>query len=67
MSGIAFYTQIVFSVFLLWATSAALYMGVFHAHRDTVSLRSKHLRGVFSVILACVIWFFLYSWSYLSW
>lgn len=31
MLGIYFYLQIAFAVFLLWASSAALYMGVFHA------------------------------------
>ena len=49
MLGIYFYLQIAFAVFLLWATSAALYMGVFHAHRNTVALGRKSLAAVVSV------------------
>ena len=67
MLGIYFYLQIAFAVFLLWATSAGLYMGVFHAHRGTVALGRKSLAAVVSVLLSVVVWFFLYSWTYLSW
>ena len=52
MLGIYFYLQIIFAVFLVWATSTALYMGVFHAHRSTVCTCRKSLAGVVSVLLA---------------
>ena len=67
MLGIYFYLQIIFAVFLLWATSTALYMGVFHAHRSTVTFGRKSLSAVISLALAVVIWYLLYSWTYLSW
>lgn len=67
MLGLSFYTQILFSVFLIWATTTALYMGVFHGHRGTVSFSGKQMRVAISLLLACTIWFFLYSWTYLSW
>lgn len=67
MLGIYFYLQIAFGIFLLWATSAALYMGVFHAHRGTVALGRKTVAAIVSVGLSAIIWFFLYSWTYLSW
>ena len=67
MLGIYFYLQIIFAVFLVWATSTALYMGVFHAHRSTVCTCRKSLAGVVSVLLAAGIWYFIYSWTYLSW
>lgn len=67
MLGIYFYLQIAFGIFLLWATSAALYMGVFHAHRETVAMSCKAIAGVVSVVVASAVWFFMYSWTYLSW
>ena len=67
MLGIYFYLQIAFAVFFFFATIAALYMGVFHAHRNTVALGRKSLAAVVSVSLSVVAWFFLYSWTYLSW
>ena len=67
MLGIYFYLQIIFAVFLVWATSTALYMGVFHAQRSTVCTCRKSLAGVVSVLLAAGIWYFMYSWTYLSW
>ena len=67
MLGIYFYLQIAFAVFLLWASSAALYMGVFHAHRGTVTLGRKTFAAIVSVLLSGIAWFFLYSWTYVSW
>ena len=67
MLGIYFILQIAFAVFLLWAMSAALYMGLFHAHRETVQTSRKHLSAVVSVTLATIICYLMYSWSYLSW
>lgn len=67
MLGIYFYLQIAFAIFLLWATSTALYMGVFHAHRSSVTTCRKSLAGVVSVALAVTIWYFMYTWTYLSW
>lgn len=67
MLGIYFYLQILFAVLLLWASSTALYMGVFHAHRDGASLRFKTAASCLSVLLASVFWYGMYSWTYLSW
>lgn len=67
MLGIYFYLQILFAVFLLWATSTALYMGLFHAHGATVQLHKKSIAAVVSVALASGIWYMMYSWTYLSW
>lgn len=67
MLGLAFYTQILFAFFLVWATTTALYMGVFHGHRATVSCFGKQARVAVSLLAACAIWYSLYSWTYLSW
>ena len=67
MLGIYFYLQIAFAVFLRGATRAARSMGVFPAHRGTVALGRKSLAAVVSVLLSVIVWFFLYSWTYLSW
>lgn len=67
MTGIYFYLQLLFGIFLLWATSTAVYMGVFHAHGATVSLGRKTVSGALSLAFAATCWFFLYSWTYLSW
>ena len=67
MLGIYFFLQIVFAVFLLWATSMALYMGVFRAHRPTVTLGKKCWARLASIAGAAFCWFFMSSWTYLSW
>lgn len=67
MLGIYFYLQIIFAVFLVWATTTALYMGIFHAHSEESGVCKKALSGLFSFILASSIWFFMYSWTYLNW
>ncbi|MBO4316839.1 MAG: hypothetical protein J5855_00980 [Mailhella sp.] len=67
MTGIYFYLQILFAIVLLWAWAAAIYMGIFHAHRPQVSTGRKHLSAVVSTLCSGIICFFMYSWSYLSW
>ena len=67
MTGITFYLQILFALLLFWATSTAIYMGVFHAHRAQVGLGRKHLCLAASSLLSLIVCFLMYSWSYLSW
>jgi hypothetical protein len=67
MHGIFFYFQVAFMLLLFLATGSALYMGVFRAHRDGLSLSSKVVRGMLSAFMSVAMWFGLYSWSYLSW
>lgn len=67
MYGVGFYLQIIFFIFILWATTTALYMGVFHAHGVNVSALRKTFSSIISLAMATLIWFFLYSWTYLSW
>lgn len=67
MHGLYFVTNLIFFAVLLLATGAALYMGVFRAHRDGVSMASKFFRGVLSALISGATWFGLSSWTYLSW
>ncbi len=67
MLGIYFYLQILFCLLLLWVTTTAIYMGVFHAHGDTASAGRKAVCGFASTVVSCGMWFFAYSWTYLSW
>jgi hypothetical protein len=67
MHGIFFYLETFFMLFILFATGAALYMGIFKAHKSSVSLGAKLASGFLSAIIAGATWFGLYSWSYLSW
>ncbi|HJD97343.1 hypothetical protein [Mailhella massiliensis] len=67
MTGITFYLQICFALLLFQATATAIFMGVFHAHREGCSAGRRHLCLAASALLSFAICFFLYSWSYLSW
>lgn len=67
MHGIHYVILPLFAVLLVLLTMAALYMGVFKAHRDTASAARKAVSGVASGILACLTWFFMYSHRYLGW
>ena len=67
MHGLFFYLQVIFTVVILLATWAALYMGAFKGHKSGISLPAKAFRGMLSAVLAGASWFGLYSWSYLSW
>ena len=75
MLGIYFFLQIMFALLLLMASSAALYMGVyqgifrgiFQANRKSLALGPKFLAEVLCVGVSALCWFFMYSWTYLSW
>ncbi len=67
MTGIYFYLQILFAMLLFWAWSAAIYMGIFHAHRPGTGSGRRGLSALASASASAVICFFMYSWSYLSW
>jgi hypothetical protein len=67
MYGIAFYTEILFLLFLLQASSMALYMGVFRAHAPETGLRKKVLSASASVLIALAAWSFMASWTYIGW
>lgn len=67
MHGIYSIILPLFAVLLVLLTTAALYMGVFRAHRDGASAVRKALSGVASGALACLAWFFMYSHQYLGW
>lgn len=67
MYGIAFYTEIVFLLFLLFVSSLALYMGVFRAHAAGVGTRRKAISASFSALIALAAWSFMASWTYIGW
>lgn len=67
MYGVAFYTQIAFLLFLLFASSLALYMGVFRAHGPNIGTGRKLASASVSFLLAGTAWFFMASWVYIGW
>ena len=67
MIGIYFYLQILFALLLFLAVGAALYLGVFHAHRPNAGAGYKILSSAVSGTLSFVLCFFAYSWTYLNW
>jgi hypothetical protein len=67
MHGIAFFLNIAFALFLLWASGMALYMGIFRAGGADVALPRKIASGAASLLAAAVAWFFMYSWTYIGW
>ena len=67
MYGVAFYTEIIFLLFLLFMSSMALYMGVFRAHAPGVGVRRKVVSASFSALIALVAWSFMASWTYIGW
>lgn len=67
MYGIAFYTEILFLMFLLLMSSMALYMGVFRAHAPGVGVRCKVASASVSALIALVAWSFMASWTYIGW
>ena len=54
-------------LFLVLATGAALYMGVFRSHRPETSYKKKVFTGIFSYSASAGIWFLLYSHQYMGW
>jgi hypothetical protein len=52
---------------LFLAGGAAIHLGVFKAHRATAPFTRKILGGVAAYGISAVIWFFMYSYHYLSW
>lgn len=54
-------------ILLVLAGGTALYMGIFRANGDNVSLGKKAFYGVLSYGLSVFIWFFMYSFHYLGW
>lgn len=67
MYGVAFYTEIIFLLFLLFASSMALYMGIFRAHQSGIGLKRKVFSASFSALIAIVAWSFMASWTYIGW
>ena len=67
MYGIAFPLNIAFALFLLWATSMALYAGLFRACGEGVAFPRKIASGTASLLIAAIAWFFMYSWTYIGW
>ncbi|GEM_PF-719174 len=67
MHGIYYVILPLFAVLLVLLTSAALYMGVFRAHRDTASFGRKIFSGIAGGAISCLVWFFMYSHQYLGW
>lgn len=66
MHGIYVYLQPAFMLVLVLATTVALYMGVFHAHRKAAT-GSKAVFGVLSGLISAVSWLFMYSHHYIGW
>jgi sorbitol-specific phosphotransferase system component IIC len=67
MHGIYYIILPFFAVLLVLLTTAALYMGVFRAHRESASFGKKTISGIASGVLSCLAWFFMYSHHYLGW
>ena len=67
MLGLYFVGQIFLAIVLVWAVAAAVYMGIFHAHRNSVALGFKTLAGFVSISISLVLCYLAYSWTYLSW
>ncbi|WP_461208617.1 hypothetical protein [Desulfocurvus sp. DL9XJH121] len=65
MHGIYLYLQPAFLVVLVLATAAALYMGIFKAHRKGAG--AKALWGTASGVLSAAVWAFFYSHQYMGW
>jgi hypothetical protein len=55
------------AVLLFLSTGAALYMGVFKAHRENTAFVRKLFSGIISYGFSAVSWFFMYGHSYLGW
>jgi len=67
MNALPLIVEPMFMILLILATATALYMGLFKAHRPTVTAPVKWLAGIVSSLGSAMIWIFLYSWYYLSW
>ena len=67
MHGIYYVILPLFAVLLVTLTTAALYMGVFKAHRETATFGKKTVSGIASGTLSALVWFFMYSHQYLGW
>ncbi|WP_272699487.1 hypothetical protein [Desulfovibrio sp. Fe33] len=67
MHGIYYVILPLFAVLLVVLTTAALYMGVFKADRESASPFRKTVSGIASAAVSCLAWFFMYSHHYLGW
>jgi len=67
MHGIYYVILPLVAVLLVLMSSAALYMGVFKAHRSAASFAKKMFSGVASGTVSCLVWSVLYSHHYLGW
>lgn len=67
MHGIYYVILPLFAVLLVLLSAAALYMGLFKAHKESASFSRKTLSGIASGAVSCVAWFFMYSHHYLGW
>lgn len=67
MHGIYYVILPFFAVLLVLLSTAALYMGVFKAHRETTPFGKKLCSGIAGGLLSCLAWFFMYSHHYLGW
>jgi hypothetical protein len=54
-------------VLLFLAGGAAIYMGLFKAHRLTASFSRKVFSGIAAYAISATAWFFIYSHHYLGW
>ncbi|WP_243545710.1 hypothetical protein [Pseudodesulfovibrio tunisiensis] len=67
MHGIYYITEPTLAAFLVLASTAALYMGAFKAHKSTASLVKKAFSGIASGTVSALAWFFMYSHQHLGW
>ena len=67
MHGLYAYTEPLFMLLLLLATATALFMGVFRANRETLAFSWKLAAGIASGLISVVVWYLMYTWTYLSW
>jgi len=67
MHGIYYVILPLFAALLVLLSAAALYMGVFKAHRDTATFAKKTLSGIASGAFSCLAWAAMFSHHYLGW
>ncbi len=54
-------------ILLVLASTASMYMGLFKAHREEVSLGKKTFASLTSSLISMVAWFLLFSHYYIGW
>ena len=67
MHGLYTYTEPLFMLLLVLATTAALFKGVFRADRETLAFSWKLAAGIGSGLISVIVWYLMYTWTYLSW